>query len=530
MAYRDYEARAPTGSLRLRVHDVGPAAAADGPRWRARRAWRGLAALFALVGCAAPPGTAPKPVDIVHLAVAKALPGRRLALADFRDRLEGGWVLEMAGYAWGAPTESKYQGRMIPDGDVPAWQPARVNAAFADDNFYAQGPYLSALAEQGPFATIRTFGERFARLDRPLWHANGSAWLNLHAGIPAPASGHYASNPHADDIDWLCCGSGVLGLVTPGQSEAAVDLAFRAGHVVGYGDGVYPGMVAAVMVSAAYFAPSVEQIVATGRLAAPEGTKTRRILDDVIAWHARDPEDWTRTWQHLHEKWESGPQKGHCPDGYVAPAFNIDAWLHLAYDVTGLLYGGGDVEQSMRIAMRAGQDSDCTTPTVGEVLGTWKGLSGIEDRWTAGLDRSTRLAGTSYSYDDVIAHSIDVARAILLARGGQVEAAGSGDETWVLPADEVAAPLREQWPAVANRAPEVQVQVQAGPAREVSFTAFAQDGDGVAAYEWFFGDLFHQQGPTATHRYREAGPYEATLFVSDNTGNATALSVPVTLP
>jgi hypothetical protein len=196
----------------------------------------------------------------------------------------------------------------------------------------------------------------------------------------------------------------------------------------------------------------------------------------------------------------------------------------------GLLYGQGDVEQSMRIAMRAGQDSDCTTHTVGEVLGTWLGFARIDDRWKSGLDPSTMLAGTAYSYDDVIQRSVETARAILMARGGQVESPGTADEVWILPADAVAAPLREQWPASPNPTPVIQAEAHAIGGGVVSFAASAQDDDGVSEYEWYFGDLSHQKGATAMHTYASSGSYEAIVFAADDSGNGSALTVPVSVP
>lgn len=47
----------------------------------------------------------------------------------------------------------------------------------------------------------------------------------------------------------------------------------------------------------------------------------------------------------------------------------------------------------------------------------------------------------------------------------------------------------------------------------------SSDEDGVASYEWTFGDGETASGATATHTYDEAGSYDVTLTVTDPSGN-----------
>jgi hypothetical protein len=39
---------------------------------------------------------------------------RRLSLDDYRDRMKGGWIGQIIGVAWGAPTEFKFNDVIIP--------------------------------------------------------------------------------------------------------------------------------------------------------------------------------------------------------------------------------------------------------------------------------------------------------------------------------------------------------------------------------------------------------------------------------
>jgi hypothetical protein len=195
----------------------------------------------------------------------------------------------------------------------------------------------------------------------------------------------------------------------------------------------------------------------------------------------------------------------------------------------GLLYGHGDIEQSMEIAMRAGQDSDCSTPIVGEVLGTWKGVDAVPEKWKSDLDRGVLLAGTPYTYDDLVELSTRLARSIVEARGGSVEAVGTPDESWTLSADRLTQPILEQWPRNPNERPMLDAHVDEVIGRDVSFSAVASDSDGIEEYEWYFGDLSRAKGGAVTHTYPAPGTYEVTVFVADKTGNASFVSMNVTI-
>jgi hypothetical protein len=47
---------------------------------------------------------------------------RRLRVKEYRARMAAGWVGQMAGVAWGAPTEFRYRDRIVPADAVPGWQ------------------------------------------------------------------------------------------------------------------------------------------------------------------------------------------------------------------------------------------------------------------------------------------------------------------------------------------------------------------------------------------------------------------------
>lgn len=436
------------------------------------------------------------------------------------DKIKGGWVGQMAGVAWGGPTEFTCQGTIM-EKEV-SWKPRSINDAYHQDDLYVELPFLEAMKNEGVNASWTTFGEYFKDTKFMLWHANDAGRANLLAGIAAPDSGHYRNNPHADDIDWQI-EADFAGIITPGQPEAAIDIAWRAGHVMNYGDGVYGGVAMAAMHAVAYFAKDVHEIVQAGRQAVPLGSEYRQVIEDLIAWHAQHPEDWKSAWQMLEEKWG---QDDRCPDG-VDSRFNIDAKLNGAYVFLGLLYGEGDFAESMRTAMHCGQDSDCNTSSVGGILGNWLGLSQIPEGFKSRLREYQRFSYTDYDYGDVIELSEQLARQIVLLRGGKIERKGES-EIWYIPAAGFTEPpILEQWPEAWNEPPELAISFRQDAGRKVTLTAEASDPDGILAVQWYFGDLSYASGMQVSHTYLANGTYEVIGFAADANGNTTWRSLSI---
>lgn len=49
---------------------------------------------------------------------------RRLSVKDYRDKMKAGWIGQIAGVSWGAPTEFKYRDRSCPRAPCRSGSPA----------------------------------------------------------------------------------------------------------------------------------------------------------------------------------------------------------------------------------------------------------------------------------------------------------------------------------------------------------------------------------------------------------------------
>jgi hypothetical protein len=375
----------------------------------------------------------------------RAEPERRITKAALEDKIRGGWAGQMIGVSYGAPTEFRSNGKII-EGNLNKyldWSPERLKNAIDQDDLYVEMTFAEVMDKIALEATTEQYGEMLKDSKYELWHANAGARRNLNHGIKAPLSGHPKYNLHADDIDFQI-ESDFIGLMTPGLPREANKYADRVGRVMNWGDGLYGGMFFSGMYAAAFFENDPRKVVERGLRSIPADSAYGKIIADVLGWSAQNPDDWTKTWHLLQDKWDKDDL---CPDGALAP-FNIDAKLNGAYVALGLLYGRGDFAKTLEVSTRAGQDSDCNPSSAAGILGVMLGYDKIPQVWKAGISAlaDTRFAFTQYSFNEIVASTVSRAQKVILSAGGRTTATEV-----VIPAQEPQAPALEQWRAGVPR-------------------------------------------------------------------------------
>jgi hypothetical protein len=366
---------------------------------------------------------------------------RRITVTEYVDKMKAGWIGQMAGVGWGAPTEFKYLGRIIPVEEVPEWTPEMVNQ-FEQDDVYVEMTFLRTLEQYGYDVDIRQAGIDFANSRYQLWFANHAGRENLRAGIAPPWSGHPAYSEHADDIDYQI-ESDYAGLIAPGIPQVAVDLGDKFGHLMSYGDGVYGGQFVACMYTEAFFESDPEQIIRAALKCIPQQSAYAAAIRDVLDWHEQHPDDFEETWSLIEAKYQDDVDNRRC-SSLSSTALNIDVKINGAYVVMGLLYGKGDLDATIVAAMRGGQDSDCNPSSAAGVLFTTVGMSNLPDKFTSALDLEQVFSYTSYNLTSLTQVCEKLARAALTRNGGRVETNEEGEEVFVIP-------LREPLPGALEQ-------------------------------------------------------------------------------
>lgn len=352
------------------------------------------------------------------MALSAAPPFREISLADLRDKIEGGWAGQMIGVSHGAPTEFHYLGKTIPEKDLPEWAPDKVREALDQDDLYVDMTFAKVLDDKGINATTEDFGAMFKNARYRLWHANLAARRALKRGVPAELTGTPKYNVHANDIDFQI-EADFIGLMAPGLPQASNEIAVRAGKVMNYGDGIYGGMFVSCMYAAAFFDNDPRRVVEAGLACIPPGSPYGLLVADVLNW-SRTSGDWIEVWNRIEQKWD---KRDPCPAGAGKP-FNIDAKLNGGYIALGLLYGKGDLGETIRISTRCGQDSDCNPASAAGIVGVMTGYRKLPEYWKSGI---AKLADEKFNYTDFSFRTIvdsNMKRAVALVEktGGRVQA------------------------------------------------------------------------------------------------------------
>ena len=308
-------------------------------------------------------------VGVIFISACQSQEYKTISVDELRNKIAGGWIGKAYGVSFGGPTEFQSQGKIIEE--PLALKPEGLKWLTWQDDMYVNMALLKAVDQNGLDVTADDFAEEFAYGDFMLWHANGQGRQNILEGIPPELSGHPKYNPHADDIDFQI-ESDFIGLYSPGLPKAAQSVCDRAGRLMNWGDGVYGGYFVTCMYAAAFIYSDIDEIVEAGLNCLPQGSGYRSIISDVIKWYKENPDDWRLVWQLIEDKYNNDL----CPWG-VGRKFNIQASLNGAYIALGLLYGRGDIEKTVDISTRCGQDSDCNPANAAGIIGTMLGKNNL---------------------------------------------------------------------------------------------------------------------------------------------------------
>ena len=369
---------------------------------------------------------------------------RRISVEEYHSKMMAGWLGQMAGVGWGAPTEFKFKGMIIPEDKVPDWEPNMLNQQYQDD-IYVEMTFLKTLEDYGLDVSIRQAGIDFANSQYRLWHANRYGRENLRSGIAPPYSGHPKYNAHTDDIDYQI-EADFSGLIAPGMPQTVIDLGEKFGRLMNYGDGLFGGQFVGAMYSEAFFEKDITKIIQAGLACIPAESQYTEAIRDVLKWYKENPDDWQKTWQLIEDKYNLNHEYRKFSCNGTAADFNIDAKINGAYIVMGLLYGGGDMDNTIIVSMRCGMDSDCNPSNAAGILATSLGVEHLPDKYKTGIDDTTKFSFTAYDFPSLLKVCEDLSRDAVVRAGGSIEKNAEGMEGYIIPIQTpVPAPLEQCW-------------------------------------------------------------------------------------
>ena len=364
---------------------------------------------------------------------------RRLPVKEYRDKMKAGWIGQIFGVSWGAPTEGRYQ-KVMPADKMPPFNKDLINDAFGQDDLYVEMTFLRTMEEYGYEVSIRQAGIDFANSGYALWVANAAGRGNLRNGIAPPDSSHPKFHNCAGAIDYQI-EADYSGLIAPGMPDVVIALGEKFGRLMNYGDGVYAGQFMGAMYAEAFFEKDVMKLIEVGMRAIPAESLYAGMVRDMLQWHKENPTNWEKTWELAEKKYNQDKN-------YNISALDVKregAWV-----LMGLLYGNGDLDQTMIISCRCGFDSDCNPSSGGGILFTTRGVSNLPDKYYQKLDETKIFSHTAYNFPRLLDVCEKLARQGLARVGGRIEKNAGGEEVFVIP---VKAPTPSKFEDLKNPGP-----------------------------------------------------------------------------
>ena len=328
--------------------------------------------------------------------------------AELYDRIYGGWLARVAGCVLGKPIEAgwskskvihylklanayplaNYIPRIMP---LPAEfdlnpEPngtflGEIHGAPHDDDTDYTFLALHILESYGlDFTTSQVATEWVTHLTYfRIYTAERVAYRNLICNINPEDAAEYL-NPVREFIGGRIR-SDLYGFVSPGKPRLAASLAYKDVSLSHTKNGIYAAMFWAAMVAWAFVSQDMEEIIQVGLCEIPRECRLAEAVSDTLeVFHEVD--DWEIAYDRLLLKY-----------GNYHPAhiINNTVWCLLA-----LLYGQGDLTQSLGIAATCGMDTDCNCANVGSILGVILGGVAIPEQWAAPLQDTLYTAVSQY--------------------------------------------------------------------------------------------------------------------------------------
>ena len=216
-----------------------------------------------------------------------------------------------------------------------------------------------------------------------LWVSNQRAFDLMQEGIVPPDTSDPKNNPFYEMIDAQLT-TEIFGLYAPGNPEKALSMSYLPIRTSARENAAWIAEFYVIMHSLATYPSGYNSIkektqwmASRAREHLPDSSYAAKMYDFVLN-HYQNNTKWEKTRDLLHEKYQINQEdnyfwstKDESCNGCFAAGINFGA------SIISLLYGEGDIKETIKIAVLSGWDSDNPAATWGGLLGFMIGKKGI---------------------------------------------------------------------------------------------------------------------------------------------------------
>ena len=335
-----------------------------------------------------------------------------LSAETLEDKIRGGLLAQLLGNLNGLPHENKYYEE---PGNVTQYTPGLPEGARTDDDTDIEWVYIVAM-QQGRTAML---GPDQITL---LWkkHINQHIWCSnlyvrqlMEIGIDPPLTGSLALNPWAGfniSGQFVC---ETFGLIAPAMPQTAARIGLNYTHVSIDGEPAQTTQLFTAMIATAFTTDNIDNILDAGLACVDPNSSIVPIIRDVRRWRWEYPTDWRTTRRLIRDKYTLYESWTRNQNGYE---------LCTAATVAALLYGEGDLVNTLVHAFNFGWDADNNAATAATIVGVIKGHRWMQQQgWTV-KDHYQNTTRPGMPEDETItrfgSRIIEVADRVIAENGG----------------------------------------------------------------------------------------------------------------
>ena len=283
---------------------------------------------------------------------------------EYRNKVMGCWFGKAVGGTLGQP----YEGCDGPL-NLDFYNPVPTDM-IPNDDLDLQVLWVYALEQMPePVVDRDVFADAWLNHVAFPWDEYGIAIRNLRNGIRPPLSGSY-DNWFRDGLG-AAIRSDIWACLAPGEPEKAAAFAYEDACVDHIGDGVYAEQFFAALGSMAFIESDIDKLLDAGLSVIPEHSRLSIAIKDTRDW-CEFSDDPMLIREQILEK--------HGSENFT------DVVMNIPFAVMALILGKGDFSKTICLAVNCGRDADCTTASVGAIMGIINPDS-IEEKWLRPIGR-----------------------------------------------------------------------------------------------------------------------------------------------
>lgn len=278
-----------------------------------------------------------------------------LSYHRYLDAIWGGWIGKSIGGAIGARFEG-YKGwiEIDPQSLFPETIPP-------NDDLDLQVLWLKVLEDRGAALTSDDLAAAWLEHCWYPFNEYGILRRNWRLGIHPPDSGRYG-NAFWETGEGCPIRSEVWGYVFPGAPDLAAGYAQRDGQLDHTEQSIGGERMFAGMAAMAFFVSDLRRLIEMNLHYLPAETPIERLCRAALAAYGEGLP--LRAARERLLVLEGAPEA-------------CDAQINVPFTLLGLLYGHGDLQETLLCALRCGYDTDCTLASAAAFVGQILGAAGI---------------------------------------------------------------------------------------------------------------------------------------------------------